>query len=1295
MQIEKKYWLDMLDADSADFRVMQNAYINMNDFRFGPTSDKGFAEQLESVGGTISIPVTLPDGQNYCIGYANDYPNRRIVYFNWNEEEEHGIYCFDFMTNTINIVLLASQVTGGLSFDKYHLIHSARIENGNVYWTDFLNPPRRIDIDAGIRMNKGVTPPPTGLDPFVYIAPLSQSVIAWIRRQPGLPPAQTKVLEDPPPGTNFIKDEAFEFAYRYQYRGFEYSTLSALSTLADFDEQDPSPTETSLNVPNNNLVTNGYLATNILLPPTPTPGYGPDVQMKITRAGTTGPNSPAIDIAIPLNWTGYPASRSYTRVIVEGLNEYFRVLPGNGSTGQLTIGNLPQSLPQSGNWYISYRDGQHPTLNIWHTWDWGLGDSAFPPTTEANVTLFTSTPAPSRQFNRIDVNIPLAEKIDQDVIQVDMVANYLVSGIYFIIKSWKEAIPADAAAIAAHNAGTTPLTYNFYNVQAGIALSAPYSIKPYDSVPLLCQTIEMAKNRGFMGNFLIGYNSSALTTSLSANFTLTTLGAPPGNAIVGEWFLFRFYNGNQVAGNLYTEYIIRTTIPVFTPTPPQAYYYYTYQNAAPPFPQTITTGIIFIGNTLDQCGNYYLGVNNDFGPPYFPNIIDENRQSALVPNTQTINFGVLSRAFKSNSSYQLSISYLDNYGRKSGIVTNGGLLITIPNTAFSANQYVTALNWSLSTLDQLAEIPDWAYYYSINITKCLRTRFFVQAFGFIIYVRKDATDTYQFDETIYSTDLAGVGVDISFLASNGLGYVFAAGDVVNFYLAGAYYSLGVIGQSGKYIIAELYNVGPLGAGSQAQYEIYTPYKQSTDEPYFEVAQIYLIANPGTAQRQFSNAMGTISGDVFVFQRSNNLITYLAEAMSPNKKYYTLWLTDAGRPNFTDSIGQVKKISSIAYSNTFIAGSQDNGLSTFDALDTEDLSPDFGAIMKLQLASKVQKIGTIMLAICNGYSTASLYLSENTLITNTGESFVAQSNAVIGQVHELKGEFGTLNPESVFEFRGNVYWVDIQNGKVIQYADNGLYPVSNYKMSRYWKLFSDQYKSMTPQQIEALGNRPFIFGMADPHHGEILFTVPRTLEHPPVGYLPDYPGEPYPFDIWDGRGKTLVYKLYTDPNHWQGGYRFVPEYLFYLENSLYAFKNGQLFLHNNPDPPFCNYYGEQWSPEVMFLSNQQLNKPKVYNNFSVEGNEAPTLAYFMSLYEFLQSSDLVTDDFANKEGVFYAPIYRNKLDPAFNQDFPAALIAGEKMRTTALYIMGRWDATQGIVQIKFCNIGYTLSVGQKV
>lgn len=1318
MQLEKKYFSGPDGGgnfDDAAFALGPDQWVNMENCRTG-TTDAGVIGTVESIGSTTLIPnpyITV--GDNLQIGSATDEPGNRIVFFNWNSNGNHGIYCYDLNAGVIYIVLLASQVgyytqissdqqifVSTLNFDKFHLIHSARIINGNIYWTDGLNEPRRMDIDAGIKMNH----PSYVTSVVAYVAPLTESVIAWIRRQPGLPPTQTKILVTPQPATNFVDKDAFQFCYFYQYKGYELSTLSGLSNTAPFNEQDPPPTQTSLGVQNNSLIArnfNGsdYLASNYILPTNPTPAYGPGVMAKITRVGTGGANAPSTDIPIPLDWTGHPTTRGYTRVIVEGINAYFHSLPGNGSSGQLTAGPKPESPARTGKWYIEYRDGVNPTLNIIETWDWGIGDTAFPPTVQASLSLYTSTTVPSRKFSHIDVQIPVSEKIDQDVIVVNLVANYLVSSVYFIIKTWQKSIAADAQAIVNHNAGITPLTYSFFNDKAGIALDSAYSVKPFDSVPQLSETIEMAKYRSYMANYVLGYNSSNLITSLALSYKLSTVtpGSTSGTVITGEWYQARIVS-EVPFGQIYQVYIMELTTPVI-PMPYAPVYYYTTSGATPPFPQTINTGLIFIGTTYADITAYYGNLYNDSTPLIVGSLVDQHVSSALLSSNQSIDFGVLTKAFKANSPYQISISFRDNYGREWGIITNDSLLFSTSNTAFSTNQFVEFISWSLSNVNALTEIPIEAYYYSINITKCLRTRFFVESIGFVIYVTKDVSGVYQFTQLNYSANFVGVGINLTFLNSNGMGYVYSEGDVVDFFLNGSSYSLSIIGQQGLYIIAQLTDVGQLSGSSLCQFEIYTPYKKQTNEPFYEVAQIFPVSNPGTTTRGYSVLAGQISGDVFVFSRQNSYINYVAEAMSPNDIFYKLWFTDAGRPDFIDDIGQVSKKDSIAFSNTLILGSKNNGLSTYEALNTKDVYAECGPIRKLQLTSKVaNEQGSVMLAVCED-EVASLYLGETQLLSAVSNAFVAQSTDVIGTVNVLKGSFGTVNPEGVCEFRGNVFIPDAKNGKVVQYSPNGLFPISQYKMTRFWKLFFDQYLSMTQSEVAALGSQPFIFMAVDPHNWELLVSIPRVLLYPPKGWLPDYPSTIYPFDIYDGQAKTIVFKLSVEPNHWTGAYRHTPEGMTVIQNKVFGFKFGYLYQHNSIEDYSINIYGIIYKARIMFVSNQMPNKPKVYENISVEGNLKPSLTYFrtepsLANYDQFdlqeQASDLLDFQFEVKEGQLYSVIYRNKIVPNAEGVTFDGLLTAEKIRALALKILMEFEPTTQPLELRYVTLGYQASKG---
>jgi len=434
-------------------------------------------------------------------------------------------------------------------------------------------------------------------------------------------------------------------------------------------------------------------------------------------------------------------------------------------------------------------------------------------------------------------------------------------------------------------------------------------------------------------------------------------------------------------------------------------------------------------------------------------------------------------------------------------------------------------------------------------------------------------------------------------------------------------------------------------------------------------------------------------------------------MSPNDYRWKEWLAIYGETNIVTLLGQVQKTTSVKWSNTLIEGTLTNGLSTFDALDEKLLPSNMGALMKLQQTSKVQQQGNIMLAIGED-ETASLYLGEVQVVGSDANAFLASSPNVIGTVNILKGSFGTTHPESVSEYRGNVYWWDDGSARIIQYSTGGLYPVSNYKMTRYWKQFTDTFKSLTSSQIENLGGRPFVFTTVDPYHDELLLSVPKLLSTPPSGYLPDLvydnfnpasavdiEGTPvvYPFDIWDGQGKTMVFKVGTNPNFWQGSYSFNPEFFVTLGSSLYSFKNGQLFLHNQTSN-YNRFYddGASYKSRIMCIFNQEGTVPKVYNAVKVEANILPSLTYFRSEVPYVQGSDLMDYDYRDLEGMYYATLYRNRIQPTATGYTTTSLLTGEKMRTYALRTLIEFSLTNNVpLQLRYLTLEYNMSRGHLV
>src|SRR6478609_2054834 len=155
---EKKYFADpqtgLLNSDDADFAVGINQWTNMENCRSGST-DKGVIGTIESIGSTLLLSSPQPSVTFLTVGAAEESDRNRIINFKFNTTGlNHKITCYDRNDSFEYDVILSSQVTGGLNFDKDSLIHSAKIINGMLYWPESdANQPRKINIDAGIKAN--------------------------------------------------------------------------------------------------------------------------------------------------------------------------------------------------------------------------------------------------------------------------------------------------------------------------------------------------------------------------------------------------------------------------------------------------------------------------------------------------------------------------------------------------------------------------------------------------------------------------------------------------------------------------------------------------------------------------------------------------------------------------------------------------------------------------------------------------------------------------------------------------------------------------------------------------------------------------------------------------------------------------------------------------------------------------------------------------------------------------------------------------------------------------------------
>lgn len=837
---------------------------------------------------------------------------------------------------------------------------------------------------------------------------------------------------------------------------------------------------------------------------TPGSGYTNGVYVDVPVSNTTPPNPAHIGVGARATVT--VAGGVVTKVVMTSFGRYYRngdtftfnpsVIGGTGSGVVVTINGL---LAKSVLTLIRWK----PMFPVTATAETELGlinnfidNDAYQFTYRyvyrdgeksvfAPLSNMIPYPVDGSAYNCIDIDFP-NQYIEQDVEKVELGVKFMSGGNMFIAKTFLK------SDIALHNAGSF-LTYRFYNDTAGAAVAPAEYSKPYDYVPVSSQTLEIAKNRLFLGNNVYGYNDPN-TTSLSAKALPVIY-----EKVTGAWMELEFLK----LGVVYKKYYVGISAPLNT----GYYYYYPDTQPVPPtFPSTINfvndLNYFYVGietTTPEQIAAYEGGTLISF--KYTGYYGDVTNLPLISPVTAAGTGGI---NFKSNAYYKLGIVFYDKYGRSGGVISNDTAKAITADTAYSNYTYNKDIIWSLSQTNALSEIPEWAWYYSIVRTKCLTVSSFMQWRDEFKYAIKDpVTGALSYQTTAPTGGAYGLAISTKILGDLGMGYTYNVEDdaVVRIYQSGGNkYTLKVKDQSGDYIIVE---PATIGSTATCLYELSIPYVLGDQEFYYEVGNMYEVYNPTTSFRTYTKTYGFLTGDVYM--RLNSPGNYPTENMSLSKRYWQNWYTGIGMANAIISATQSPRPVSISYSGTYLPGTKLNGISSFEALDSVDLPLEISSIQKLIITSKIQFEGDVMLAI-GEHGTANIYVGETQLFDNTGSSFLAKSSGVIGNINILRGMFGTINPESAFRWAGEVVYFDANRGAWVKYDVNGLSAISDNKMRKFFKKFGIAIleNKQDPSVYNAINtNLPIrVLGMVDPFHEEYLTAMPRMGVVPKNAVLSD-------------------------------------------------------------------------------------------------------------------------------------------------------------------------------------------------
>lgn len=280
-------------------------------------------------------------------------------------------------------------------------------------------------------------------------------------------------------------------------------------------------------------------------------------------------------------------------------------------------------------------------------------------------------------------------------------------------------------------------------------------------------------------------------------------------------------------------------------------------------------------------------------------------------------------------------------------------------------------------------------------------------------------------------------------------------------------------------------------------EIYSPQKEKTVDFYYETytgaisadtanSRYYHVGNIRTQNSAQSAIVELTNGDVFVKPRtyafkadtasladSADTITFnyfLEEANFYDKAASKTW--GAGRPNrsvkstsqeedITGFLGEVNRPTTIRYSEPFLPDQGYNGLSTIYDINFKDAN---GALKSIQ---KLHTEGSRVIVFHE--NSVGFAESDRAVVTTLDENnMTIGANTPLSDIvyYSTRAGIGT-SPESFAYNNSRKYFVDIDQGQVCRLSQDGVTPISEQGMNKYFKkVFRDMIKS--PMESYAYG-----------------------------------------------------------------------------------------------------------------------------------------------------------------------------------------------------------------------------------
>lgn len=385
-------------------------------------------------------------------------------------------------------------------------------------------------------------------------------------------------------------------------------------------------------------------------------------------------------------------------------------------------------------------------------------------------------------------------------------------------------------------------------------------------------------------------------------------------------------------------------------------------------------------------------------------------------------------------------------------------------------------------------------------------------------------------------------------------------------------------------------------------------------------------------------------------------------------FYPSKVNSNGRAFIYDSNAkQVYNPVLIRNGETFEFGTNINGINRFYGTNFDQYDRNLGAIVKMYVEGRI-------LWVFQEFDTGNVPILQQMVQDTTDNPLGAESTNILNKIqYPFKGKFGIgFFPESFAYYDYAVYFIDPNKCAVIRISQDGLINISNEKeMEAY---FVSQLKAYQPNLNNGIGaaGQPYMgsptgYGVFDYATKKYIIGLEAINRYDNSGNL-----------LFSQPSATLTFNEVRDEMEgFESFVSFAPEYMVSIGTLLCSFKNGALWTHDNTTL-MSNFYGVQYPASITLVFNKDVELKKKFLAVSYQGNTvwaSPTNGNITTSMVnpqtgLFQQSQLISVDYEVNEGLYYAALWR---DANSGANPVIALLEGD-------FLNGNWIA------IKFTYTG---------